>query len=158
MPVRTTAPAAIPPPPAAREPPPSQASVAFPAAAPERELIAATVLAVATFAKLVAKRLWHEQADGDLDLSGVGFTDPEYGLPAGDDAFAEFSAWAPPADTPAAAPGKETARDVVHGPRRRVRALQAKRLHKAAFFRHVADVARYVHVETRAAMRRGSGV
>jgi hypothetical protein len=114
--------------------------------------------AVATFAKLVAKRLRHEQADGDVDLSGVGFTDPEYGLPTGDDAFAEFAAWAPPADAPAAATGKETARDVVHGPRRRVRALQAKRLHKAAFFRHVADVARYVHVETRAAMRRGSGV
>ena len=117
------------------------------------------LLAVSTFAKLVARRMRHEQRIEEVDLSAIGFTDdPDYGLPTGDDAFAEFAAWAPPTDSSAAAPDKETARDVVHGPRRRVRALQAKRLHKAAFFRHVADVAKYLHVETRAAMRRGSGV
>ena len=115
------------------------------------------MLAVSTFTKQVAKLLRHDQQIEEVDLSAIGFTDPDYGLPTEGDTFAEFATWAPPADSQAAA-GKETARDVVHGPRRRVRALQAKRLHRAAFFRHVADVARYVHLETRAAMRQGSGV
>lgn len=115
------------------------------------------LLTINAFAKQLAGRLRHEKTIEEVDLAELGFTDPEYGLPTSGDGFAEFAAWAPPSDSKAAAI-KETARDVVHGPRRRVRGLQAKRLHKAAFFRHVADVAKYVHVETRAAMRKGSGV
>ena len=47
MVLNTTVPAATPPPPAAKEPPPNHASVAFVAAAPESELMAVPVLAVA---------------------------------------------------------------------------------------------------------------
>jgi hypothetical protein len=115
---------------------------------------------VADFTKAVAKGLRKEKPANEVDLSEVGFTDdPERELPTGGvTGFAEFAAWAPPADSTLAQPPKESPRDVVHGPRRRTRALMAKRMHKAAFFRHVADVAAYLRLETRAAMRKGSGV
>jgi hypothetical protein len=112
------------------------------------------------FAKVVYRRLRDDDESAvEVDLSEIGFSDPDYGLPTGDDAgFADFAAWSLPPESPAAKPQKESARDVVNGPRRRVRALMAKQLHKAAFFRHVADVARYLQVEAKAAMRKGSGV
>jgi len=114
--------------------------------------------AVAEFAKAVARRLAEKPPAIEVDLSEIGFSDPDYGLPTGGDGFPEFADWAPPADSPAAGLAKEVPRDVVHGPRRQTRALLAQRQHKAAFFRHVADVARYIRGETRAAMRKGSGV
>jgi hypothetical protein len=128
-----------------------------------RPSIAASRQELATaggFAKIVCKRLQRDDEPAvEVDLTEIGFADPDYGLPTGDDAgFAEFAAWSPPADCVATEPQKEVPQDVVNGPRRRVRALMAKRLHKAAFFRHVADVTRYVQVEARAAMRKGSGV
>lgn len=112
------------------------------------------------FARVVYRRLRDDDEPAvEVDLTEIGFSDPDYGLPTGDDAgFADFAAWSLPPESPAAKPQKERPQDVVNGPRRRVRALMAKRLHKAAFFRHVADVARYLQVEAKAAMRKGSGV
>jgi hypothetical protein len=115
--------------------------------------------AVADFAKAVAKGLRNEESAIDVDTSELGFSDdPEHELPTGSQGFAEFAGWAPQPDSPLAQRPKESLRDVVHGPRRRTRALLAKQLNKAGFFRHVADVAAYLRLETRVAMRRGSGV
>ena len=114
--------------------------------------------AVGVFAKAVSRRLRSKPPAGMGDAAEDGFSDPDYGLPTGHDGFAEFAPWALPADSAAVAAVKETPRDVVHAPRRQTRLLLAERQHSAAFFRHVADVARYLFVETRAAMRQGSGV
>lgn len=111
--------------------------------------------AVADFAKAVSRGLVRNRPAAAADVADVAFIDPEYGLPADGDGFAEFALWSPPAESSSA---KERFRDVTRAPRRKARSLAAQRQHNAAFFQHVADVAKYLHAETRTAMRKGSGV